>query len=326
MIAVEESVAGVNGMTTESLFGMCTLLVTMLGIFLACFDDSDHKGGGGSPISHLGDAATAADALFSDGVGLGVLEPLWRISTPDGMLWTLSRGWSPRDQANALGLAGLLAAIGSIFAAVSSGIAALVCGSWRLCRRRKLKEDAEPESDLPPHKGLTMSSFVTMLAYWGYLRMYVMGLLREYILRAAASLKDEDALRYMSRDKWVVGWQDFYLTHMYGVIVDCFHRPISSAPDATVDVIKRTRPGGVFWGPLHSYKPTNEAQKCVNLASYNYLGFGGVDEVCTPAAEAAFLEHGFCSGGTRTEGEHSHFIANSNKKWRSISTRRMPLC
>lgn len=41
---------------------------------------------------------------------------------------------------------------------------------------------------------------------------------------------------------------------------------------------------------------------CVNLSSYNYLGFGGVDEFCTPAARRAVRELGWSSCGTRTEG------------------------
>ena len=48
--------------------------------------------------------------------------------------------------------------------------------------------------------------------------------------------------------------------------------------------------------------PPPQAKKCVNLSSYNYLGFGGVDKFCTPAARKAALEHGFSASGTRTEG------------------------
>merc|ERR1719174_239550 len=190
------------GTSTESLFWLCTLFATLLGILLACLDDSELKGRGRSPISHLDDSVTVADALFSEGVGLGVLEPLWRICTVDGVLWTLSRGWSPRDQANALGFGGLLAAIGSILSACACGIVALLCGARCLCQRRGKKADAEPESDVPPHRELTMSSFTTMLAYCGYTRMFVMGVLRENVLRVAAMLKDEDPMRYMARDKW----------------------------------------------------------------------------------------------------------------------------
>lgn len=133
--------------------------------------------------------------------------------------------------------------------------------------------------------------------------MFVVGVVREYILQVAAFVwKDEDAKKYCSRERWSSGWTEFYLMHMYRVIVDCFHRPIASAPDARVDVIKRTRPGGLFWGPLHDFKLTEEVHRCTNLASYNYLGFGGVDEFCTPAAKDAFLKYGFSAGGARTEG------------------------
>ena len=60
--------------------------------------------------------------------------------------------------------------------------------------------------------------------------------------------------------------------------MDCFARPISSAPDATVEVVLRERPGGDLFGPLHDLKLTERKKRCVNLSSYNYLGFGGVDE------------------------------------------------
>eukprot|EP00435_Cladocopium_sp_Y103_P018645 s470_g4.t1 len=40
---------------------------------------------------------------------------------------------------------------------------------------------------------------------------------------------------------------------------------------------------------------------CVNLSSYNYLGFGGVDEFCTPAARRAVRELGWSSCATRWE-------------------------
>jgi 7-keto-8-aminopelargonate synthetase-like enzyme len=292
----------IDGIGFESQFQLCIMLVTLIGMALALFDESDHKGRGANPISHLSDAFVSTDALFSEGVGLGVLEPLWRIFTLDGVTWTLFRGWAPRDDASALGLFGLFSAICSIISALVYGIIALVCGSWRLCRRRDAKVVAEPESDLPSFKDIKMSSFVKMLAYWGYTRLFVMGVLREYLLRVASVCGDKDAKRYMSREKWSSGWTDFYLQHMYRVIMDCFNRPIASAPDACVDVIKRTRPGGIFWSPLHDFKPTEEVQRCVNLASYNYLGFGGVDEFCTPAAEKAFYDHGFSAGGARTEG------------------------
>jgi len=153
------------------------------------------------------------------------------------------------------------------------------------------------------HEKIKMTFLTELHAYWGYLRLFMMGVIREYIVRAyAAILRDPVSRRYVMRERWNSGWVEFYKQHMYKLYVDCFNRPISSAPDATVDVVVRVRPGGFIFGPLNEFECTDQAKKCVNMSSYNYLGFGGVDAFCTPAARKAALEHGFSCAGTRTEG------------------------
>ena len=42
--------------------------------------------------------------------------------------------------------------------------------------------------------------------------------------------------------------------------------------------------------PLPPLKMTDKQVRCINLASYNYLGFGGVDEYCTPRVYQAIVE------------------------------------
>jgi 7-keto-8-aminopelargonate synthetase-like enzyme len=147
-----------------------------------------------------------------------------------------------------------------------------------------------------------MSFMVEAHAYWGYLRLFVLGAAREYIIRIWAMCGSSLARKHIGRDQWNSGWVEFYFQHMYKNIADCFNRPIASAPDACVDVVKRERCGGLWFRPLHDFHCTSDTTTCVNLASYNYLGFGGVDEFCTPAAKAAALESGFSASGTRTEG------------------------
>ncbi|KAK4747323.1 hypothetical protein SAY87_026360 [Trapa incisa] len=65
-----------------------------------------------------------------------------------------------------------------------------------------------------------------------------------------------------------LGLEDFYTRRLYLRIQDCFGRPISSAPDAWFDVVERT----------------TKKSRCLNLGSYNYLGFAASDEYCTPRA------------------------------------------
>ncbi|KAJ8563315.1 hypothetical protein K7X08_031767 [Anisodus acutangulus] len=59
-----------------------------------------------------------------------------------------------------------------------------------------------------------------------------------------------------------LGLEDFYIRRLYLHIQDCFGRPICSPPDAWL-----TR--------------TTNISRCLNLGSYNYLGFAASDEYCT---------------------------------------------
>ncbi|RXI01510.1 hypothetical protein DVH24_014859 [Malus domestica] len=60
---------------------------------------------------------------------------------------------------------------------------------------------------------------------------------------------------------------------------DCFNRPIASAPDAWFDVVER------YSNDYNkTLKLTKKTSRCLNLGSYNYLGFAASDEYCTPRA------------------------------------------
>ena len=68
-------------------------------------------------------------------------------------------------------------------------------------------------------------------------------------------------------------FEDFYTCRLYHRIQDCFNRPIASAPDAWIDVTE-----------CHSNDNnktlfcTGKTYICLNLGSYNYLGFVSADE------------------------------------------------
>ncbi|KNA14161.1 hypothetical protein SOVF_110050 [Spinacia oleracea] len=72
---------------------------------------------------------------------------------------------------------------------------------------------------------------------------------------------------------------DFYIRRLYNRIQDCFGRPISSAPDAWFDVVVRYSNDN-----NKTLKRTDKVKRCLNLGSYNYLGFAAADEYCTPRA------------------------------------------
>ncbi|KAK6267095.1 hypothetical protein QUC31_017932 [Theobroma cacao] len=76
-----------------------------------------------------------------------------------------------------------------------------------------------------------------------------------------------------------LGLEDFYIRRLYLRIQDCFGRPIASAPDAWFDVVERYSNDN-----NKTLKRTANMSRCLNLGSYNYLGFAAADEYCTPRA------------------------------------------
>eukprot|EP00392_Amoebophrya_sp_AT5.2_P009242 g9270.t1 len=86
---------------------------------------------------------------------------------------------------------------------------------------------------------------------------------------------------YTFRRRRRPGYEAVFIEHGYGSLADCWNRPISSSPGAYVKVVKRERKSQTFFQPLKPLTLTDEEVLSTNLASYNYLGFGGVDNFCT---------------------------------------------
>ncbi|KAJ3678238.1 hypothetical protein LUZ60_002041 [Juncus effusus] len=94
-----------------------------------------------------------------------------------------------------------------------------------------------------------------------------------------------------------LGLEDFYTRRLYLRIQDCFGRPISSAPDAWFDVVKRISNDNNK--TLHR---TESTTKCLNLGSYNYLGFAAADEYCTPRVIKSLKEFSPSTCSSRVDG------------------------
>ena len=100
------------------------------------------------------------------------------------------------------------------------------------------------------------------------------------------------------------GWQDLFLRHAYRRIEDCWNRTIDTAADVTVSVKLRDRPFQLL-GPFTDFEFTGESRMCINMASYNYLGFGGFDSDCTPAVHEAIDTSGAATCSTGIEAGYT---------------------
>jgi hypothetical protein len=91
-------------------------------------------------------------------------------------------------------------------------------------------------------------------------------------------------------------WESFYTRRLYHRLSDCWNRPICSSPMAYVNVMERESKGhdGVM-------VTTGKSLKCLNLGSYNYLGFAENTGPCAEQSIEAIRKYGISSCSSRTE-------------------------
>ncbi|XP_026428872.1 long chain base biosynthesis protein 2a-like isoform X2 [Papaver somniferum] len=94
-----------------------------------------------------------------------------------------------------------------------------------------------------------------------------------------------------------LGIEDFYVRRVYLRAQDCFNRPIASAPDSWIDVVDR-----YYDDTIKTLKRATNTSKCLNLGSYNYLGFAASDEYCTPRAVESLKKFSPSTCSTRVDG------------------------
>ena len=154
------------------------------------------------------------------------------------------------------------------------------------CPRRPLfgKKKLEERVDITE----TLAWSTKTHAYLGYIWYLLKGLYREAI---------RTAYRSTAPMRWnTIWWKEFYLQHVFKPGEDVCCRPVCGPVTNRLEVCLRVRPGRSL--PL---RQTGETVPCVNLASYNYLGFGGGDPVCVNACIRAVERWGLSLGAPRSE-------------------------
>lgn len=89
----------------------------------------------------------------------------------------------------------------------------------------------------------------------------------------------------------------FWLTRMYQKIRDLFERPISTVPGTWINVLQRGSND-----ENASFYFTGEEKRCLNLASYNYLGFAENSGPVIDSVVDSISNFGTACGASRLEG------------------------
>lgn len=156
-------------------------------------------------------------------------------------------------------------------------------------------------SDDHKHEELQLPVFAAYTTYLGYAVLIVCGHIRDLFAKIFGQGRylrrktpyHSDNLQHFA--PLLKSWENFYTRRLYHRIQDCFNRPIASNPGATIKVLERVSNDGTktleLLGTLddldnddqrleyssspHFAEVTGDrvVRKCLNLGSYNYLGF-----------------------------------------------------
>ncbi|XP_055333076.1 serine palmitoyltransferase 2-like [Paramacrobiotus metropolitanus] len=141
------------------------------------------------------------------------------------------------------------------------------------------------------------ASYVDVFTIGGYVTLQLFGYLRDFLRRWGI----EKSL--IATEKGNVGftplynnWEDFYTRNIYMRIRDCWNRPICSVPGAEIDVMERSTPN-YGW----NFELTGQKLRCINMGSYNYLGFAEKFGPCAEDSVAAVDSYGVAGCSPRDD-------------------------
>ncbi|KGG52229.1 hypothetical protein DI09_19p110 [Mitosporidium daphniae] len=86
-------------------------------------------------------------------------------------------------------------------------------------------------------------------------------------------------------------FESIYIRRIYHRIRDCWNRPITGVPSSMINILIRKSKD---YNDTFEY--TGESRSCINLASYNYLGFSQPEGPCQSAALSSLSKYGVSIG------------------------------
>lgn len=160
------------------------------------------------------------------------------------------------------------------------------------------KQHHPPGQELPPDPEDLPRLHVFIMTYFMYLIMIILGHIRDFFARNFGSdpkfekLKSHNGYAALLSD-----FDSFYTRRLKHRLADCFSRPTTGVPGRYISLLERYSPDY-----NDSFNYTGRTQDCLNLSSYNYLGFAQSVGQCTDAAEIAIRERGIVAGAARSAG------------------------
>ncbi|KAI5190875.1 serine palmitoyltransferase [Nematocida sp. AWRm77] len=111
--------------------------------------------------------------------------------------------------------------------------------------------------------------FTIVTTYLSYFIISALGQARDFVGKRLFPQEYKYLFSNRGKPVLVTANASFYTRRLYGRIQDAWNRPITGTPGRFVNVLLRSKrkDGGL--------QMTGEVRKCLNLGSYNYLGYSG---------------------------------------------------
>lgn len=152
------------------------------------------------------------------------------------------------------------------------------------------------QAGVTDHNEPIISLMTAIQVYFGWGILIFAGHIRDFInIIMRKTTNDVDGYAPIVSD-----FDDFYTRRAYGRIHENFNVPIASAAAATIKVVERERIVGKT-GYTLQLRNTGRLIDCLNLGSYNYLGFGDADSPTRDSVLQSLETYGVSSCSNRAE-------------------------
>ncbi|CAR30362.1 serine C-palmitoyltransferase LCB2 [Lachancea thermotolerans CBS 6340] len=159
----------------------------------------------------------------------------------------------------------------------------------------------DPVLDAPPY-------YVVVITYLNYLILIILGHIHDYLGMTFQKEKHRELLEKDGLAPWFSKFESFYVRRLKLRIDDCFSRPTTGVPGRFITCIDRIS------HDLNSYYThPGTTTMCLNLSSYNYLGFAQSEGKCTDNAIASVDKYGLTAGGPRAQAGTSDLHLETEK-------------
>lgn len=145
----------------------------------------------------------------------------------------------------------------------------------------------DPIEDEPPY-------YVLLITYLNYLILIIVGHVKDFLGLTFRPNKYRELLEKDGIAPWYSSFESFYIRRMKQKLDDCFGRPTCGVPGRLITCIDRDPHD---YNRYFTYPGTTST--CLNLSSYNYLGFAQSEGPCSDSAIEAVSKYGVGSGGPR---------------------------